>query len=996
MSELILSEIKNLLQKILGGKVRTWFASRKLRKRLAKIVARNGIAGDEERYLDLSSYELPNLTPIKRSSSDSLSRAIGNRLQILDLLSAHNFVVVLGDPGSGKSTLLKFLQGQYLNNYRYKGRRLRLFPVLLRIRDWAQSGLNFVDYLNSPDVGGLIAAKDGNNPLSIMFGEGKLLILLDGLDEAGLDYDRMLNSINKLGQECAVGNKIVATTRKTGYHTALPRFDHFELDGLSDEQVSSIAKRVLRGALSADAFLEVAQQVTELEAYVRNPFMLQLLLRIYHDNGESLPATKVAILDKSTERLLRIKESNTFEREQKLKWAKSFLQKLASGYLDDVGFESVSFESVTATIAGIANKQKENGEKARVYLESIVQTTGVIWESQRGVFSFMHRSFMEYYCGSFLASISDPIKRLRPMYFLSEYEEVIRFMMASYKHDHEYRDDKKANALVKDILDQKPWQFELLKQPELLAGLCIGEYGEGIAPKFCNRVQNCLIELTPQIQSSAATDKIHTIAFLWGGSKEMLEVAIKWQAQFDSSPNPMERLTLINALNAIGPQNQKVMQFLASVFENDAVGFIRDRALECLCLWHEMKHVSAERLFDILILDPEAVSGITLEDVFAELAGKDPNIKVRLMNIALEAKESVTRERVYDIFQQKQFHSPRMVDFLLKGLASEKDEFAAQSIASCLMEMDKMLKGINILRCAIAWAKTKNMGVFLPLSVLLSKWHVFRIVFYRRIFERRISQEISEAVIWSTYWKPLGYPGPKVISLILAELKRDPEKHLAQWLDYLEDMSQFDPQINEWLNSLAKQVSAPFLNLSVVKALIRTRAGQDDNATITVRLLATSGVSPNIRAGALVHLYVDGKIPLANLKTMIELFPECITWLQIEILKVAGFCEDESFAFQWLIGLLPSKLSDEVFKQLVDSISMICPNGQETKVEEVLLDAFIAEQNLPCRYDPSWEKSQIRDWQMVLLMETCHRRTILFDIIGVLAEVRQEKYSKQN
>lgn len=680
MLEAILIGFGKLLQNFLGKRIKRWFALRAYQREQAKILVRNGIAGDDERFLDLKAYEVPDLVLVKHLDLEPKDKTNNGRVKILDLLQMHNLIVVTGDPGAGKSTLLKFLQDQYLCKRKHKGRKHRLLPVLIRIREWAQSGLSFREYVNGLNKGGFITLENEDHLLLNAFDNGGLLILLDGLDEAGTDYDRMRDFIQKLGQECFVGNKIVVTTRKTGYHAALVRFKHFELDGLRDEQVLAIAKKVFDGAVSAEAFLEIAQQVTELDAYIRNPFMLQLLLHIYRNQSGSLPATKVGILDKSIERLLRIQGSNTFERDQKLKWAKTFLQQLASSYLDDIDLDSISLDLINDAIVHVVRKQKANEQKIRVYLESLVQTAGVLWESQRGKFSFMHRSFMEYLCGSYLASIHQPIKLLRPLYFFSEYEEVIRFAVASWKHDPEYADAVKANALIKDILDQKPWQFELLKQPELLAGLCVGEFGDGIYPEFCRRIKECLIELARQLQSCEATERMHIIAHLWGGSKEMREVAAKWMTQYDSATDPMERLTLVNALNAIGPQNQDIMRFFVRVFEKDPGGFVRDRALDCLCLWHELKHVSVERLFEILISAPEQIGSITLEDALGEVAATDPSIKDRLKKIALDAKEPEIRERVFDVLHQEQFHSPEIVGFLLDRLRREKDEYVAQSI----------------------------------------------------------------------------------------------------------------------------------------------------------------------------------------------------------------------------------------------------------------------------------------------------------------------------
>lgn len=273
---------------------------------------------------------------------------------------------------------------------------------------------------------------------------------------------------------------------------------------------------------------------------------------------------------------------------------------------------------------------------------------------------------------------------------------------------------------------------------------------------------------------------------------------------------------------------------------------------------------------------------------------------------------------------------------------------------------------------------------------VLSRWRILRIPIYRRIFEKRISANIEDAVIWQHYWKKLDYPSPKVIGLLLAEINRTQIRGLGQWLEFFEGISKDDPQIKKWLIALAKQVTDPELNAQIIRVLARTQSDRAD-ANETVKLLADFGITPSIRAGALIHLFVKGKIPIQNFRIMMSLFPECVPSIQIQILKAAIHSEDTAFAFQQLLELWPTELTDEVFRELVDSIVKTCPDGQEIPMEKLFLDAFWAEQNNSLRFDPAWEKSEIQDWGMVLRMETTHRRTILFEVLEILAELRQEK-----
>lgn len=236
--------------------------------------------------------------PLLRVNKQELSEAVGRRRPVLvsarsdDRLldadealgdvfvdEAGRSLLILGDPGSGKSVLLRRLARDLLSRLGPE----EPVPVLLDLAGWTGDGRPFIDWLASADGLRRSYRSIGDAQFKTWLGEGRLTLLLDGLDEVQIEHrGACVAAINAFvaGEGGGAPGGIAVCSRFDEYQEvareagALDLGAAIYLQPLSEEQVGryldAAAPHVqgLRAAWEADA------GVREL---ARNPLMLSTM-----------------------------------------------------------------------------------------------------------------------------------------------------------------------------------------------------------------------------------------------------------------------------------------------------------------------------------------------------------------------------------------------------------------------------------------------------------------------------------------------------------------------------------------------------------------------------------------------------------------------------------------------------------------------------------------------------------------------------------------------
>lgn len=358
------------------------------------------------------------------------------------ILGTERPTVLLGDPGSGKSTLLQWLaltfaraalrgdtavevSQRHLDPESGSDEMASLgatrVPVLVR-------AASYVEALAEAETGDRVPltlidfALRSTGPATLLrerFLEGRLLVLVDGLDEVPSveGRRRVRDELASLWRE-SPGNILVITSRHAGYRQVpmLIDVDHRVLQPLHDAAVLSFlytwsfavqrwairisesdAQHVAAKAMiRAREIYDSLQKVPSLTALARTPLMLTVVSLVYEELGR-LPRMRIELLQ-SMGRLLveRRPTQHTYLDAQDLlgPFALWLQQERPSGLATQEEFRS-QVAQWTSRI-GVASEGGRHGLAER-FCATAQEQFGLIVERGQNLVGFQHRLFQEFF-----------------------------------------------------------------------------------------------------------------------------------------------------------------------------------------------------------------------------------------------------------------------------------------------------------------------------------------------------------------------------------------------------------------------------------------------------------------------------------------------------------------------------------------------------------------------------------------------------------------------
>jgi predicted NACHT family NTPase len=209
-------------------------------------------------------------------------------------------LMVLGSPGIGKST---FLRKVGLEALKWETARYRheLIPVFIELKFFGDE---------HQDIEKLIAEefKTCGFPNAEVFTQrlleaGKLLVLLDGLDEVPTDYvDRAIKQIGDLVDRYSQ-NRFIASCRIAAYKGGFPRFKDVTMADFSDKQIETFVRQWFRREPKiAEQYLQLlnSSEYKAVKELGQTPLLLTLLCAVY-DESQSLPKQRAALYGEALE-----------------------------------------------------------------------------------------------------------------------------------------------------------------------------------------------------------------------------------------------------------------------------------------------------------------------------------------------------------------------------------------------------------------------------------------------------------------------------------------------------------------------------------------------------------------------------------------------------------------------------------------------------------------------------------------------------------------------
>jgi hypothetical protein len=378
---------------------------------------------DRRRRISIADIYVPTSIaeelPPERSVASRLVEP--SSLDVFDLAMRLDRTVLLGDPGGGKTTAASVLV------HHFAADDTRLVPFLVTLRDYAaedppeRSVASYIEHMletfyQCPSPPGL---------LNLLLLTGRAAVIFDGLDEL-LDTARRADVAARVEHFCAEYPQapVLVTSRAVGYEQAGlddRQFTCYRLGGFGEEQVAEYARKWFAQdtearAVDAEAFLAESENISDLR---RNPLLLSLMCILYRGEG-SLPRDRAEVYEQCASLLFRRWDAR-----------RRIHQELRAGKLIEPALRHLAWwlftreetqpavterQLVAETAAFLHGRgfewQDDANEAAREFVQFcrgrmwVFSDTGTTRDDER-MYSFTHRTFLEYFAAAQLAYDSD-------------------------------------------------------------------------------------------------------------------------------------------------------------------------------------------------------------------------------------------------------------------------------------------------------------------------------------------------------------------------------------------------------------------------------------------------------------------------------------------------------------------------------------------------------------------------------------------------------------
>jgi predicted NACHT family NTPase len=354
------------------------------------------------RRLELA--ELLELADLEEFDRFGLSYISEERVPGLNVAQRYPKLMVLGKPGAGKTTFLKYLAMQCMAG-RFLPDRLPLFVTLKNFAE-AEKQPSLLKYLGGERSTPILKA-------------GKALILLDGLDEVREeDTKRVIRQIEQFSEQFS-SNHFVITCRIAAKEYTFGQFTEVEVADFNEAQIDTFARnwfRVKGDPDRATLFRKKLDDNKPIAELATNPLLLTLLCLMFEDVTD-FPANRSELYKEGLDVLLkkwdgkRKIERDSVYKNLSLKRKEDLLSQIALTTFEqkEYFFKQRSLENYIGDFIRNLPDAKTDPEALHLDSEAVLKSIeahhGLLVERAKGIYSFSHLTFQEYFAAREIAAI---------------------------------------------------------------------------------------------------------------------------------------------------------------------------------------------------------------------------------------------------------------------------------------------------------------------------------------------------------------------------------------------------------------------------------------------------------------------------------------------------------------------------------------------------------------------------------------------------------------
>jgi len=347
----------------------------------------------------------------------------------LEAVEKFSKLMILGKPGAGKTTFLKHLAIQCIGGKFQPGR----VPLFITLKDFAEADNqpNLLEYISCLLVMPSIDTFQGNK-LEIaekILCAGKALIFLDGLDEVkDADNNWVLRQVRDFSLKFPQ-NQLIITCRIAALEYTFEQFTEVEIADFDDKQIADFAGKWFHSKndpIKAEHFTAQLKEKIPVEELAMNPLLLTLLCLVFEDSG-CFPSNRSELYKYGVDILLKKWDDKRYIKRDQIyknltvKWKKDLLSQIAY-----TTFTASNYFFKQREVEYIINQYIQNLPDAstdpqvlevdsEAVLKSIEAQHGLLVERARGIYSFSHLTFHEYFTACKIVANCNPDAAEDPM-----------------------------------------------------------------------------------------------------------------------------------------------------------------------------------------------------------------------------------------------------------------------------------------------------------------------------------------------------------------------------------------------------------------------------------------------------------------------------------------------------------------------------------------------------------------------------------------------------
>ena len=316
-------------------------------------------------------------------------------------------ILVLGKPGAGKTTFLRYITLLALDGRLTENR----LPIFVGLKDWSDSGKSLLDYIVEEFA--IRGLEEALPYIEHNLTKGRGLLLLDGLDEVTGDIDRAIKEIRDFTDKYSQ-NQFILSCRIAGNQYVFEQFTEVEIADFNDDQIQTFINRWF--AEDEKTAGECWEQLNEagnepIKELAAIPLLLALLCITYHKRLD-FPRSRSELYKEAIDALL--KEWDSSRRIRREEAYKKLSLKRKENLLSHLAYQTFTAgqyfipqqdveRQIATYIQHFPDAQDDMLDPdSQAILKAIESQHGLIVERARGIYSFSHLTFQEYFTARYI------------------------------------------------------------------------------------------------------------------------------------------------------------------------------------------------------------------------------------------------------------------------------------------------------------------------------------------------------------------------------------------------------------------------------------------------------------------------------------------------------------------------------------------------------------------------------------------------------------------